>query len=103
MELTIVDESDTGADIGDIHAREYVECLSPPHGIDGRYLCIGKTTDYLNPAGNTITIGDDCLKDYGDLCVLDAAPFPCQPDTKCDNGNLHYHLHDLQRRHEHRF
>lgn len=62
MELTIVDESDTGADIGDIHAREYVECLSPPHGIDGRYLCIGKTTDYLNPAGNTIIIGASGVK-----------------------------------------
>lgn len=62
MELTIVDESDTGADIGDIHAREYVECLSPPHGIDGRYLCIAKTTDYLNPAGNTITIGASGVK-----------------------------------------
>lgn len=62
MELTIVDESDTGADIGDIHAREYVECLSPLHGIDGRYLCIGKTTDYLNPAGNTITIGASGVK-----------------------------------------
>ena len=57
MELTIVDESDTGADIGDIRARQYVYCKSPPHGIDGRYLCMGKTTDYMNPAGNTITIG----------------------------------------------
>ena len=57
MELTIVDESDTGADIGDIHARQYVDCLSRPHGIDGRYLCVSKTTDYLNPANNTITIG----------------------------------------------
>ncbi|MCM1232947.1 MAG: phage tail protein [Ruminococcus flavefaciens] len=57
MELTIVDESDTGADIGDIHARQYVDCLSPPHGIDGRYLCVSKTTDYLNPTNNTITIG----------------------------------------------
>jgi phage minor structural protein len=57
MELTIVDESDTGADIGDIHAREYVDCKSSPHGIDGRYLCVSKTTDYLNPSGNTITIG----------------------------------------------
>lgn len=57
MELTIVDESDTGADIGDIHARQYVYCSSPPHGIDGRYLCVARTRDYLNPAGNTITIG----------------------------------------------
>lgn len=57
MELTIVDESDTGADIGDIHARQYVDCLSRPHSIDGRYLCVSKTTDYLNPANNTITIG----------------------------------------------
>lgn len=57
MELTIVDESDTGADIADIHARQYVYCSSPPHGIDGRYLCIGRTRDYLNPSGNTITIG----------------------------------------------
>lgn len=57
MELTIVDESDTGNDIGDIHARQYVNCLSPPHGIDGRYLCVSKTIDYLNPANNIITIG----------------------------------------------
>lgn len=57
MELTIVDESDTGADIGDIHARQYVDCSSPPHGIEGRYLCVARTRDYLNPAGNTITIG----------------------------------------------
>ena len=57
IELTIVDESDTGADVGDIHARQYVYCSSPPHGIDGRYLCISKTKDYLNPAGNTITVG----------------------------------------------
>ena len=57
MELTIVDESDTGADIGDIHAGMYVICKSPPHGIDGRYRCVGRTRDYLNPAGNTITIG----------------------------------------------
>ncbi|MFS6554843.1 phage tail protein, partial [Parabacteroides distasonis] len=47
MELTIVDESDTGADIADIHARQYVYCSSPPHGIDGRYLCIQRTRDYL--------------------------------------------------------
>lgn len=57
MELTIVDESDTGADIPDIHARQYVECKSEPHGIDGRYLVLSKTKDYLNPSGNTITIG----------------------------------------------
>jgi hypothetical protein len=57
MELTIVDESDAGADIPDIHARQYVECKSPPHGIDGRYPVLSKTKDYLNPSGNTITIG----------------------------------------------
>ena len=57
MELTIIDESDTGVDMSDIHAREYVNCLSPPHGIDGQYLCISRSRDYLNPAGNSITIG----------------------------------------------
>lgn len=57
IELTIVDESDTGADIPDIHSRQYVECKSAPHGIDGRYLVLNKTKDYLNPSGNTITIG----------------------------------------------
>lgn len=57
MGLSIVDESDTGADIPDIHARQYVECKSPPHGIDGRYLVLSKTKDYLNPSGSTITIG----------------------------------------------
>ena len=62
MELTIVDESDTGADIGDIHAGMYVECKSPPHGINGRYLCVGRTRDYLNPSGNTITIGASGVK-----------------------------------------
>lgn len=57
MELTIIDESDTGADIEDIHAGMYVECISKPHGINGTYLCISRTRDYLNPSGNTITIG----------------------------------------------
>lgn len=57
MELTIIDESDTGADIGDICAGMYVECISKPHGINGTYLCISRTRDYLNPSGNTITIG----------------------------------------------
>lgn len=62
MELTIVDESDAGADIADIHARQYVYCSSPPHGINGRYLCIHRTRDYLNPSGNTITIGASGIK-----------------------------------------
>lgn len=57
MELTIVDESDAGADIGDIRARMYVRCVSKPHGIDGTFLCMSRTIDYLNPSGNTITIG----------------------------------------------
>ena len=57
MELTIVDEADTGADIGDIHARQYVDCSSPPHGISGRYLCVSRTRDYLHLAGNTVAIG----------------------------------------------
>jgi hypothetical protein len=57
MELTVVDESDTGADIGSIHARQYVDCVSAPHGIDGRYLCLSKTVDFLDPANSTITIG----------------------------------------------
>lgn len=57
IELVIVDESDAGADIGDIRARMYVECISKPHGINGTYLVVSKTRDYLNPAGNTITIG----------------------------------------------
>lgn len=62
MELTIVDESDTGANIGSIHARQFVNCLSPLHGIDGRYACMSKTVDYLNPSGNTITIGASGIK-----------------------------------------
>ena len=57
IQLTIIDESDTGADIGDIRARMYVECISEPHGINGTYLCLSRTRDYLNPSGNTITIG----------------------------------------------
>lgn len=57
IELTIIDESDTGADIGDIHAGMYVECISKPHGINGTYLCVSRTRDYLYPSGNTITIG----------------------------------------------
>lgn len=62
MELTIVDESDTGADIGDIRARMYVRCISKPHGIDGTYLCLSRTRDYLDPSGNTITIGASGVK-----------------------------------------
>lgn len=55
MELTIVNESNAGADIPDIHAWQYVECKSSPHDIDGRYLVLSKTKDYLNTSGNTIT------------------------------------------------
>lgn len=62
MELTIVDESDTGTDIGDIRARMYVRCISKPHGIDGTYLCLSRTRDYLDPSGNTITIGASGVK-----------------------------------------
>jgi hypothetical protein len=62
MELSIVDESDAGADIGDIRARMYVKCYSKPHGIDGTYLCLSRTRDYLNPSGNTITIGASGVK-----------------------------------------
>lgn len=57
LQLTIIDESDTGVDIGDIHAGMYVECISKPHGINGTYLCVNRTRDYLNPSGNTITVG----------------------------------------------
>ena len=65
-------------DIMDIHARQYVDCLSPPHGIDGRYLCVSKTRDYLNPSGNTITIGASSItltslsaKQHGNLNTLE--------------------------------
>ena len=57
IQLTIIDESNAGVDIGDIRARMYVRCISKPHGIDGTYLCMNRTIDYINPAGNTITIG----------------------------------------------
>ena len=57
MELTIVDESDTGADIADIHARQYVYCFSPPHGIDGRLSVHPEDEGLFKPSGNTITIG----------------------------------------------
>lgn len=57
MELSIVDESDTGSTLSEMHAGEYIRCLSKPHGIDGRYLCLARTRDYLHPASNTITIG----------------------------------------------
>lgn len=62
MELTIIDESDTGIDIGDIRARMYVNCISSPHGINGIFLCLSRTRDYLNPSGNTITIGASNIK-----------------------------------------
>ena len=57
MELSIVDESDSDPSIDDIRARMYVNCYSKLHGIDGRYLVLSRTRDYLNPSGNTITIG----------------------------------------------
>lgn len=57
IKLTIVDESETGANIGSIHAGMYVECVSKPHGIDGTYLCLSRTRDYLKTSGNTIIIG----------------------------------------------
>lgn len=57
MELSIVDESDAGADVGSIHARQYIDCKSAPHGIDGTFLCVSKSVDYLNPGSSTITVG----------------------------------------------
>ena len=57
MELKIVDLSDAGESIADIHAGEMVNCRSLPHGIDGRYPCLSRTRDYLHPSSNTITIG----------------------------------------------
>lgn len=57
MELSIIDESETGADINDIHAREYVYCRSQEHGINGKYLVISRTIDFLNPSNDKITIG----------------------------------------------
>lgn len=49
IELTIVDESDTGADIGDIRARMYVECISKPHGIHGTYPLRQQNQRLLEP------------------------------------------------------
>lgn len=57
MQLSIVDESDTDADIGDIRARMYVDVKSKVHGINGTYLCLSRTRDYINRSGNRITIG----------------------------------------------
>lgn len=57
LELKIIDESVTGADIDDIHARQYVDCISVPHGIDDMFLCTGRTRDYLHASNNSITIG----------------------------------------------
>ncbi len=57
MELSIIDESEAGADISDIHAREYVFCKSDEHGINGRYLVLSRTIDFLNPSQDKITIG----------------------------------------------
>lgn len=57
MELKIIDESDSDSLMDDIRSRMYVNCYSKPHGIDGRYLVLSRQRDYLNPSGNTITIG----------------------------------------------
>lgn len=57
MELTIADD-----DMCDIHARQYVYCKSEPHGIEGRYPCTSKTTDYLDPSNNSITIGAEGIQ-----------------------------------------
>ena len=57
MELKVAEESDK-----EIHAGQYVKCLSAPHGINGRYLVLSKTTDYLNPANNIVTIGAAGIK-----------------------------------------
>ena len=55
--ITVTEEATLRADIGDIRAGMYVKCISTPHGIYGTYRCMSRTRDYLNPAGNTITIG----------------------------------------------
>ena len=57
MQLSVVDESDSGAAIADIRARMYVDVKSAPHGIDGTYLCLSRTRDYIDRSVNTIMIG----------------------------------------------
>ena len=106
-----------GADIGSIHARQFVNCLSPPHGIDGRYACMSKTVDYLNPSGNTITIGASGIKLtsisakqnenlsaiedelLGQTATIEGKAYPVEVDGKMSIGKNSYLTAKLKRKH----
>lgn len=57
IELSAVDLSMMDADIDDFKLFEYVQVVSPIHGIDDLYLIRRMTIDLMRPDNNTITIG----------------------------------------------
>lgn len=88
MELSIVDESDAGADVGSIHARQYIDCKSAPHGINGTFLCVSKSVDYLNPGSSTITVGASGVKLSRATAVQDRNITAIEDDVAGYNGKI---------------
>lgn len=59
IEVTAVDLQKMGLEADAFRFMEYVKIESEPHGIDGTLLITKVSTDLLNPANNTITVGSD--------------------------------------------
>lgn len=59
IEVTAVDLKKIGLSVDDFRFLEYVKVESDPHGISGTLLITKMSTDLLNPANNSLTVGSD--------------------------------------------
>lgn len=56
--LTAADLSRMDHNIDSFHVGDRVPVLSRPHGVNGRFQLTERTTDWLDPAGGSITLGE---------------------------------------------
>lgn len=57
VEVTAVDIADTGIDIEDIRAGDWIPVISKKHGIDSVMQVISREIDIMNPENSKITLG----------------------------------------------
>lgn len=59
LEIKAVDRHLVDAGIQRIDAGDYLRVVSPPHGIDGYFLCLERTINASDPAQDTFTLGTE--------------------------------------------
>ena len=57
LELSAIDLSAMDQDISAFMLGDYIQVVSPPHGIDAKYLLTKQTIDILHPENDTVTLG----------------------------------------------